>query len=108
MYPHERSLVKTLADKPFVILGVTTVVFGLTFLSGDPASVLVPLNTSQDEVDRFRHDMGLDRPVPVQYVEFLQRAQPVAAGGVAQLRRPERSRRTSRRRPLEKRRRGSA
>jgi peptide/nickel transport system permease protein len=58
----------------FVILGVTSVVFALTFLTGDPASVLVPLNTSQVEMDRFRHDMGLDRPVPVQYVDFLSRA----------------------------------
>jgi ABC-type dipeptide/oligopeptide/nickel transport system permease component len=58
----------------FVILGVTSVVFALTFLTGDPASVLVPLNTSQAEMDRFRHDMGLDRPVPVQYVDFLSRA----------------------------------
>src|SRR5438105_5213157 len=67
-------LTQRLVHGAFVILGVTTVVFSLTFLTGDPASVLVPLNTSQDEVDRFRHDMGLDRPVPVQYLDFLQRA----------------------------------
>lgn len=58
----------------FVLVGVTAVVFGLTFLTGDPASVLVPLDTSQAEIDRFRHAMGLDQPVPVQYVEFLGRA----------------------------------
>jgi ABC-type dipeptide/oligopeptide/nickel transport system permease component len=67
-------LTQRLVHGAFVILGVTTVVFGLTFLTGDPASVLVPLNTSQDEVDRFRHDMGLDRPVPIQYLDFLERA----------------------------------
>jgi peptide/nickel transport system permease protein len=55
-------------------LGVTAVVFGLTFLTGDPASVLVPLNTSREEMERFRHQMGLDRPVPIQYVDFLGRA----------------------------------
>lgn len=58
----------------FVLVGVTAVVFGLTFLTGDPASVLVPLDTSQAEIDRFRHDMGLDRPVPIQYLDFLGRA----------------------------------
>jgi peptide/nickel transport system permease protein len=58
----------------FVLLGVTAVVFGLTFLTGDPASVLVPLDSSQAEIDRVRHAMGLDQPVPVQYVEFLGRA----------------------------------
>jgi ABC-type dipeptide/oligopeptide/nickel transport system permease component len=58
----------------FVLVGVTAVVFGLTFLTGDPASVLVPLDSSPAEIDRFRHDMGLDRPVPIQYLDFLRRA----------------------------------
>jgi peptide/nickel transport system permease protein len=58
----------------FVLVGVTAVVFGLTFLTGDPASVLVPLDSSPAEIDRFRHDMGLDRPVPIQYIDFLSRA----------------------------------
>ena len=58
----------------FVLVGVTAVVFGLTFLTGDPASVLVPLDSSPAEIDRFRHAMGLDQPVPVQYMQFLGRA----------------------------------
>jgi peptide/nickel transport system permease protein len=67
-------LAQRLVHGAFVLLGVTAVVFGLTFLTGDPASVLVPLNTSREEMDRFRVAMGLDRPVPVQYVDFLGRA----------------------------------
>ena len=67
-------LVQRLVHGAFVLLGVTAVVFSLTFLTGDPASVLVPLNTSREEMDRFRHQMGLDRPVPVQYIDFLGRA----------------------------------
>src|SRR5438105_4133943 len=67
-------LIQRLIHGVFVVLGVTTVVFALTFLTGDPASVLVPLNTSQAEIDRFRHQLGLDRPIPVQYVDFLSHA----------------------------------
>src|SRR5579871_6306609 len=67
-------LVQRLLHGALVLLGVTAVVFGLTFLTGDPASVLMPLNTSQAEIDRYRHEMGLDRPVPVQYIDFLSRA----------------------------------
>ena len=67
-------LAQRLAHGLFVLVGVTAVVFGLTFLTGDPASVLVPLDTSQAEIDRFRHAMGLDQPVPLQYVQFLGRA----------------------------------
>jgi ABC-type dipeptide/oligopeptide/nickel transport system permease component len=67
-------LVERLVHGAFVILGVTAVVFGLTFLTGDPASVLVPLNTSREDMDAARHQMGLDRPVPIQYLDFLGRA----------------------------------
>src|SRR5215204_1013789 len=67
-------LAQRLAHGAFVLLGVTGVVFGLTFLTGDPASVLVPLNTTREDMDRFRRQMGLDRPVPVQYLDFLSRA----------------------------------
>ena len=58
----------------FVLLGVSVVVFGLTWLTGDPASVLLPLNTPPDQVQVFRHNMGLDQPIPVQYAAFLGRA----------------------------------
>lgn len=57
-----------------VLLGVTTIVFALTFLSGDPAVTLAPLNTTAEELELFRQRMGLDRPVPVQYAEFITRA----------------------------------
>ncbi len=58
----------------FVLLGVSVVVFGLTWLTGDPASVLLPLSTPPDQVEVFRHNMGLDQPIPVQYAAFLGRA----------------------------------
>ncbi|HUS16214.1 MAG TPA: ABC transporter permease, partial [Chloroflexia bacterium] len=53
---------------------MTAVVFGLTFLTGDPSSVLVPLNASAEDREAFRRQLGLDRPAPVQYVDFLARA----------------------------------
>jgi len=58
----------------FVLLGISVVVFGLTWLTGDPASVLLPLNTPPDQVAQFRHQLGLDQPLPLQYVDFLGRA----------------------------------
>jgi peptide/nickel transport system permease protein len=57
-----------------VLLGVSILVFGLTWLTGDPINVLVPRNTPPEEVARLRHDLGLDRPLPIQYLDFLQRA----------------------------------
>jgi peptide/nickel transport system permease protein len=58
----------------FVLLGISVVVFGLTWLTGDPASVLLPLNTPPDQVAQFRHQLGLDQPLPLQYLDFLGRA----------------------------------
>ncbi len=57
-----------------VVLGVSVIVFGLTWLRGDPVAVLVPLNTPPAELDRLRHDTGLDRPLPLQYLDFLSKA----------------------------------
>jgi peptide/nickel transport system permease protein len=57
-----------------VLWGVSIVVFLLMHLSGDPAAVLLPLDTPPEDVAAFRHEMGLDRPFPVQYVYFLSRA----------------------------------
>ncbi len=67
-------LLSRLLHGVFVLLGVSVVVFGLTWLTGDPASVLLPLNTPPDQVQVFRHNMGLDQPIPVQYAAFLGRA----------------------------------
>jgi len=67
-------ILRRLLHGVFVLLGVSIIVFGLTWLTGDPASVLLPVNTPPDQVQVFRHNMGLDQPAPVQYALFLGRA----------------------------------
>ena len=67
-------LVRRLLQAVVVLFGISTLVFGLTWLSGDPASVLLPVSTPPDQVEVFRHRLGLDQPLPVQYVAFLGRA----------------------------------
>lgn len=57
-----------------VLFGVSVVVFLLMHLSGDPVAVLLPLDTPPEQVEAFRHKMGFDRPLPVQYVMFVSRA----------------------------------
>ena len=67
-------LVQRLAQGLLVLLGVTTIVFALTFVAGDPVSTLAPLEATPEERAAFAHNMGLDRPIPVQYVDFLAHA----------------------------------
>src|SRR5262245_17376505 len=50
---------------------VSTVVFVVMRLSGDPVPLLLPPDAPVAEMERVRHDLGLDRPLPVQYGVFL-------------------------------------
>lgn len=57
-----------------VLCGVSLIVFALTYLGGDPARALLPLNTAPEDVEAFRHAAGLDQPLPLQYARFVARA----------------------------------
>src|SRR6058998_2677045 len=50
---------------------VSTVVFVVMRLSGDPVPLLLPPDAPRSEFDRVRAELGLDRPLPVQYAVFL-------------------------------------
>ena len=69
-----RYVLQRLAQGLLVLLGVTTIVFALTFVAGDPVATLAPLEATPEERAAFAHNMGLDRPIPVQYVDFLAHA----------------------------------
>jgi len=64
---------KRLLQAVFVLWAVASISFGLTFLSGDPATLMIGDNWTAEQVANFREYMGFDRPVLVQYGEFLQR-----------------------------------
>ena len=53
---------------------VVTVVFVVMRLSGDPVPLLLPPDAPIAEMERLRHDMGLDRPIYVQYGVFIKQA----------------------------------
>src|SRR5438067_4918208 len=58
-----------------VLVGVATVVFlALRLIPGDPAIALAGEKASAAEIEQMRENLGLNRPLPVQYVEFLGRA----------------------------------
>jgi ABC-type dipeptide/oligopeptide/nickel transport system permease component len=50
---------------------VSTVVFVVMRLSGDPVPLLLPPDAPHSEILRVRAELGLDRPLPVQYLVFL-------------------------------------
>src|SRR5207244_680734 len=55
-----------------VLLGVATVVFlALRLIPGDPAIALAGEKASPQEIERLREELGLNQPLPLQYVYFL-------------------------------------
>src|SRR5918911_4732587 len=64
-----------------LLLGVATVVFlALRLIPGDPAIALAGEKGSPQEIERLREELGLNRPLPVQYVEFLSRTATLQLG----------------------------
>ncbi len=53
---------------------VVTVVFIVMRLSGDPVPLLLPPDAPIAEMERLRHEMGLDGPILVQYGVFVKQA----------------------------------
>ncbi len=57
-----------------VVVGAALIAFALLLLiPGDPAVALLGQEVSGPELERFRHLLGLDRPVPVQFGLYIWR-----------------------------------
>jgi len=69
-----RFVASRLLDSLVAVWGAVTIVFFVTRVLGDPATLLLPMGAAPEQIARFRADLGLDRPLLVQYGEFLWRA----------------------------------
>ena len=69
-----RFLVYRLGRMLVALWAVVTVVFVVMRLSGDPVPLLLPPDAPIAEMERLRHEMGLDRPIFVQYGVFVNQA----------------------------------
>jgi len=67
-------ILRRLAQSLIVLLGISAVVFVILHLTGDPTLLLLPPDATAEEVARFRHAMGFDDPLHVQYLRFLKGA----------------------------------
>jgi peptide/nickel transport system permease protein len=67
-------LISRLLYAAVVLLGVSVAVFFLIRIGGDPSALFLPPEAPIEEIQRFRHLMGFDRPLIIQYFEFLGRA----------------------------------
>ena len=54
-----------------VIWGISLITFSLLHLFRDPVLILLPPEATKEDVAMLRKEMGLDRPIIVQYFKFL-------------------------------------
>ena len=69
-----RYLVRQLVQLVVVIVGISILAFSILHIIGDPVTLLLPQNAGKEEYARYKHLMGLDQPIWVQYWKFATRA----------------------------------
>ena len=67
-------IIRRLLQAAGVVFVMSLLVFSGVFLIGDPVDMLVAEDADQDDVDRMRRDLGLDRPFYIQYFRFVAAA----------------------------------
>lgn len=66
-------ILKRLAQIIPVTLGVTLVVFLIMqMIPGDPAIILAGEGASQETVNELRENLGLNKPLAIQYTDYIK------------------------------------
>jgi peptide/nickel transport system permease protein len=69
-----RYLLKRLGVGFICLLGVSIIIFVSVRLSGDVTQLLLPEDATPEDFARLRAELGLDKPIPVQYLIFIKNA----------------------------------
>ncbi len=54
-----------------LFLGILILVFFMLRMTGDPATLMMSREASKEQVEAFREAMGFNRPLPVQFLDYL-------------------------------------
>ena len=69
-----KYLASRLAYSVVLLLGVLFIVFILLHITGDPVSLMVSRQASPEEIENLRQELGFNRPLLVQFWDFLVNA----------------------------------
>lgn len=67
-------IIGRLGQSVVVLFLVSMVAFGLVLFSGDPVAMMLPTHATEQDRLTLQRELGLDQPIPVQYISFVQRA----------------------------------
>lgn len=56
------------------LIGVSIIIFVAVRLTGDPTELLLPEDATKEDFERLRAELGLDKPIPIQYLIFIKEA----------------------------------
>ena len=65
-------IIQRLLQALATIIVVSIVVFLFVHLSGDPSALLLPDQATPEDITRLRAQLGLDRPLHIQYLAFMR------------------------------------
>ncbi len=67
-------IIRRLIGAVVVLFGISIITFIIAYAApGDPARLIVGAKAPQSVVDAVRHNLGLDQPLPVQYIHYVGR-----------------------------------
>ena len=69
-----RFAVRRVLESALLMLGVLVLVFFLVRLTGDPVSLIIPMDAPLAQREAFREVLGLNEPLPVQFWGFMSGA----------------------------------
>lgn len=67
-------IVRRLGATVIVLFGISVFTFLLAYaVPSDPARMIAGQHASQATINAIRHNLGLDKPVPIQYIDYMGR-----------------------------------
>jgi ABC-type dipeptide/oligopeptide/nickel transport system permease component len=67
-------IIRRILQSILVLFGATLVTFFVTRATGDPVRLMLPEDATREEVQAMRIQMGLDKPLLIQYSDFITKA----------------------------------
>jgi ABC-type dipeptide/oligopeptide/nickel transport system permease component len=69
-----RYFLARLIQSVLLLFGVLLLVFAMVRVTGDPARLMMPREASPEQIEAFREAMGFNRPIIVQFMDFMSGA----------------------------------
>lgn len=69
-----RYIIRRLLQSILVVIGVSILVFVILFQTGDPTLLMASPDATKEDLEQLRHNLGFDRPIYIQYLDFASDA----------------------------------